>query len=192
MAADGGTRRSWRRCWPTSASRSPSSSRSLLTGISSMLAEAIHSVADAGNQVLLLVGGKRARRARRPRSTRSATAASATSTRSSSRSCCSRVGGLFALYEAYHKFHEIHDGSPRGPSSGWWRGSRIVVLVVAIVLESFSFRTAIIETNKVRGEASFADVHPAGEGARAAGDPARGLRRADRPGLRAARCRADA
>lgn len=37
-----------------------------LTGASSMLAEAIHSVADSGNQVLLLVGGKRARRAATP------------------------------------------------------------------------------------------------------------------------------
>ena len=34
----------------------------LLTGFSSMLAESIHSVADAGNQALLLVGGKRSRR----------------------------------------------------------------------------------------------------------------------------------
>ena len=35
----------------------------LLTGASSMLAEAIHSLADSGNQVLLLVGGQRSRRA---------------------------------------------------------------------------------------------------------------------------------
>ena len=34
-----------------------------LTGASSILAEAIHSVADAGNQVLLLVGGRRSQRA---------------------------------------------------------------------------------------------------------------------------------
>ena len=38
----------------------------VLTGASSMLAEAIHSVADSGNQVLLLVGGKRAARAATP------------------------------------------------------------------------------------------------------------------------------
>ncbi len=34
----------------------------VLTGASSMLAEAIHSVADSGNQVLLLVGGRRSQR----------------------------------------------------------------------------------------------------------------------------------
>ena len=37
-----------------------------LTGASSMLAEAIHSVADSGNQVLLLVGGKRAKKGLTP------------------------------------------------------------------------------------------------------------------------------
>ena len=49
------------------------------TGSGAMLAEAIHSVADTGNQLLLLVGMRRARRARPP-ITRSATSASPTST----------------------------------------------------------------------------------------------------------------
>ena len=38
----------------------------ILTFSSSMLAEAIHSLADSGNQILLLVGGKRAKRAASP------------------------------------------------------------------------------------------------------------------------------
>ena len=54
--------RSSPRSWPISASRSRSSSRSSITGSASMLAEAIHSVADTGNQGLLFLGGKRSRK----------------------------------------------------------------------------------------------------------------------------------
>ena len=54
-------------------------------------------------------------------------------------------------------------------------------------MESLSFRTAIIETNKVRGDASIVAVHPARQAARAAGDPAGGLRRTARSAVRAAR-----
>jgi cation diffusion facilitator family transporter len=125
-----------------------------LTGFSSMLAEAIHSVADSGNQVLLLFGGKRSRREATPehpfgfgreRYVYSFIVAIVLFS----------VGGLFALYEAYHKFHEIHSGHAETVDD-WRRFVPIVVLLVAIVLESLSLRTAIRETNKVRGRASFA------------------------------------
>ena len=129
----------------------------LLTGVSSMLAEAIHSVADAGNQGLLLLGGKRSRREAteehpfgygRERYIYSFIVAIVLFS----------VGGLFALYEAYHKYHEIHEahGHPEDSilDSRWW-WVPLVVLGIAIVLESLSFRTAIIETNKVRGDASL-------------------------------------
>ena len=124
-----------------------------LTGISSMLAEAIHSVADAGNQGLLLVGGKRAQRDAteehpfgygRERYIYAFIVAIVLFS----------VGGLFALYEAYHKWHEIHDGHS-DLEAGWVRFVPLVVLGVAIVLESLSFRTAIRETNKIKGEASY-------------------------------------
>ena len=119
----------------------------LLTASSSMLAEAIHSVADSGNQVLLLIGGKRAQRAATPqhpfgfgrdRYIYAFIVSIVLFT----------VGGLFALYEAYHKFLD-----PHGIDS--WQWVPLVVLVVAIILESLSFRTAIKESNLVRGKVSW-------------------------------------
>jgi cation diffusion facilitator family transporter len=125
-----------------------------LTGFSSMLAEAIHSVADAGNQGLLLLGGKKSKKEATPnhpfgfgreRYIYSFIVAIVLFS----------VGGLFALYEAYHKWHEIHSGHAEA-AEGWKQFVAPAVLLVAIVLEGFSFRTAIIETNKIRGKASFA------------------------------------
>lgn len=125
-----------------------------LTGASSMLAEAIHSVADSGNQALLLIGGKRAQRAATPEHPfgfgrdRYLYAFVVSIVLFS-------VGGLFALYEAYHKWHEIHLGHPDGllESSWWW--VPLVVLGLAIVAEGFSFRTAIRESSKTKGRQSW-------------------------------------
>ena len=124
-----------------------------MTGFSSMLAEGIHSVADSGNQGLLLLGGKKARKGPteehpfgygRERYIYSFIVAIVLFS----------VGGLFALYEAYHKYEEIHAGHAETVAD-WRRLVPVVVLVVAIVLESLSFRTAIIETSKIKGNASF-------------------------------------
>jgi cation diffusion facilitator family transporter len=124
-----------------------------LTGYSSMLAEAIHSVADSGNQGLLLLGGKKAGKEAteehpfgygRERYVYSFIVAIVLFS----------VGGLFALYEAYHKFHEVHAGHS-DIGDDWKRFVPVVVLAVAIVLESLSFRTAILETNKIKGNASY-------------------------------------
>jgi cation diffusion facilitator family transporter len=125
-----------------------------LTGASSMLAEAIHSVADSGNQVLLLVGGKRSRRDATPehpfgfgreRYVFGFIVAVVLFS----------VGGLFALYEAYHKWHEIELGHPDGLLDGRWWWVPLVVLGAAIVAESLSFRTAVRESNKTRGRQSW-------------------------------------
>jgi cation diffusion facilitator family transporter len=126
-----------------------------LTGYSSMLAEAIHSVADSGNQGLLLLGGKRSRREAteehpfgygRERYVYSFIVAIVLFS----------VGGLFALYEAYHKFHEVHAGHS-DIGDDWKRFVPVAVLAVAIVLEGMSFRTAIRETDKTRGRASYVE-----------------------------------
>ncbi|MCP1413351.1 cation diffusion facilitator family transporter [Paenarthrobacter sp. A20] len=119
-----------------------------LTASSSMLAEAIHSVADSGNQILLLVGGKRAKRAASPEHPfgygreRYIYAFIVSIVLFS-------VGGLFALYEAWEKFQHPHGIE----GAFWW--VPLAVLVGAIIAESFSFRTAIIESNHVRGQQSW-------------------------------------
>jgi cation diffusion facilitator family transporter len=128
-----------------------------LTGSSSMLAESIHSVADSGNQALLLLGGKRAQRKATPEHPfgygreRYIYAFIVSIVLFS-------VGGLFALYEAWHKWHEVqHHPGDLGQLDGRWWWVPLVVLGVAIVMEGFSFRTAIREANKVRGESSWVE-----------------------------------
>ncbi len=153
MAADGGTKAVIAALLANSGIAILKFLAFLLTGFSSMLAESIHSVADAGNQGLLLLGGKKAKRAATPehpfgygreRYIYSFIVAIVLFS----------VGGLFALYEAYHKYHEIAEGHT---SEGAWEWVPIVVLVGAIIMESFSFRTAIVESNKVRGKASWVE-----------------------------------
>lgn len=125
-----------------------------LTGAASMLAEAIHSVADAGNQALLLVGSKRSQREATPEHPfgfgreRYIYAFIVSIVLFS-------LGGLFALYEAYHKWHEVHDGRGGGLLDSNYAWVPLVVLGVAIVLEGLSFRTAIVESNKTRGRTGW-------------------------------------
>ena len=115
----------------------------VFSGSSSMLAESVHSVADAGNQLLLLLGGRKSRRA-----------ADAKHPFGYGREryvfafvvsiILFSVGGMFSLYEGIDKISHPH------PLEVPWLP--IVVLVIAIVLESFSLRTAVIESNLVRGD----------------------------------------
>src|SRR3954452_10374949 len=126
----------------------------LLTGASSMLAEAIHSVADSGNQVLLLVGGKKAKRAATPEHPfgfgreRYIFAFLVSIVLFS-------IGGVFALYEAYHKYEEIQAGHGNELLDSRWWWVPLAVLGAAIIAESLSFRTAIHEANKLRGKQSL-------------------------------------
>jgi cation diffusion facilitator family transporter len=120
----------------------------LLTGSSAMLAESIHSLADSGNQLLLLVGARRARReadARHPfgYGRERYFYAFVVSI------VLFAVGGLFAVYEGMHKIQH-----PEPIES--WQWVPIVVLVIAIGLEAYSFRTAMHETGKIRGDLSWA------------------------------------
>ena len=118
----------------------------LLTGATSMLAEAVHSVADSGNQGLLLLGGKRSRRLATPehpfgfgrdRYVYGFLVALVLFS----------VGGLFALYEGVEKvLHPHHLDSPI---------IAVVVLLIAIGLEGWSFRTAVHEAAATKGDASW-------------------------------------
>ena len=116
------------------------------TGSSSMLSEAIHSVADSGNQVLLLIGNKRARQpadAQHPfgygrrRYVYGFIVAIV----------LFLVGGMFSLYEGIHKWQNPE------PLNDWCIA--VVVLLIAIGLEGYSFRTAFREANKSRGNRSL-------------------------------------
>jgi cation diffusion facilitator family transporter len=120
----------------------------LLTRSSSMLAESIHSLADSGNQLLLLIGGRRASRDATPEHPfgygrqRYVYAFIVSIVLFS-------VGGLFALYEGWHKWLNPE------PIEGRWWWVPLLILVVAIGLESYSFRTAITEANHTRGSQTW-------------------------------------
>jgi cation diffusion facilitator family transporter len=116
------------------------------SGSASMLAEGVHSLADSINQLLLLVGGRRSRRA-----------ATAEHPFGYGRSryvyafivaiILFSVGGVFSLYEGVDKIGHPH------PLENVWLPA--LVLVIAIVLESFSLRTAVHEANPLRNGQSW-------------------------------------
>ncbi|WP_374982929.1 cation diffusion facilitator family transporter [Streptomyces fradiae] len=120
----------------------------LFSGSSSMLAESVHSLADSGNQGLLLLGGKKAQREATPQHPfgygreRYIYAFLVSIVLFS-------VGGMFALYEGYLKINDPHE-----IEAWYWP---VGVLVFAIIAETFSFRTAIKESNEVRGKRSWKD-----------------------------------
>jgi cation diffusion facilitator family transporter len=121
----------------------------LLTRSSSMLAESIHSVADSGNQLLLLVGGRRASREAteehpfgygRQRYVYAFIVSIVLFS----------VGGLFALYEGWHKWRHPEPIEE-------WAWVPVAVLMVSIALEGYSFRTAIGESDHVRGKRTWVE-----------------------------------
>lgn len=113
----------------------------LITGSGSMLAESIHSAADCGNQGLLLLGGKRSRKAPtadhpfgygRERYFWAFVVAI----------ILFSLGGMFATYEGIEKIRHPHEIESVAVA--------IAILAVAIVLETFSLRTAVVEARKVK------------------------------------------
>ena len=113
----------------------------LISGASSMLAEAVHSLADSGNQVLLLIGGKKSRKA-----------ATAEHPFGFGREryvyafmvsiILFSVGGVFAIYEGVHKLQH-----PEAVERAWLP---ITILLISICLEGYSLRTALHESAEHR------------------------------------------
>src|SRR3954462_620173 len=118
----------------------------LITGSSSLLAEAIHSVADSSNQGLLFLGGRQARRAPtqlhqfgygRVRYFWAFVVAVVLFV----------LGGLFSVYEGYHKIHDPHEIDSPAVAIG--------ILGVAFVFEALALRTAIRHATPARGKRSW-------------------------------------
>ena len=118
----------------------------LFSGSSSMLAESVHSLADTGNQGLLLLGGRKSRKAAdeahpfgygRERFVFAFVVSI----------ILFSVGGVFSVWEGIQKLVTPH------PLENPW--VPVIVLVLSIVLESFSFRTAIRESRHSRGKQSL-------------------------------------
>ena len=113
------------------------------SGSSAMLAEGVHSVADTGNQFLLLIGGKRSRKA-----------ADARHPFGYGRErylyafivgiVLFMLGGVFSVFEGVKKF--------QNPEQLAWWWLPLVVLAVAMVLESVSLRVAMRESKQVKDE----------------------------------------
>ena len=117
-----------------------------VSGSASMLAEGVHSLADSGNQLLLILGGRRAKKQAdsehpfgygRERYVYAFVVSI----------ILFSVGGVFSIYEGIDKLSDPHE-----LTDAWLP---ILVLVIAIVLESFSLRTAVKESNPLRGRQSW-------------------------------------
>ena len=113
----------------------------LFTGSAGLAAEAVHSFADTGNQGLLMLGAKRSVKARdeehpfgheRERYFWAFIVALVLFS----------MGGLFALYEGIHKLRDPHETNNMGIAIG--------ILIVAILLEGYSLRTAVKEVKHVK------------------------------------------
>jgi cation diffusion facilitator family transporter len=117
-----------------------------ITGSGAMMAEAVHSLADCGNQGLLLLG---MRQAKRP--------ASSEYPLGWGRALyfwsflvailLFSVGGMFSVYEGVHKL--------TNPEPLKWPWLALGVLVFGIVAESISMRGCLVEVNKARGSRSL-------------------------------------
>jgi cation diffusion facilitator family transporter len=116
------------------------------SGSSAMVAETVHSLADCGNQVLLLLGLRQSKRPPSPDYPLGYGKAIYFWSFLVAVMLFS-VGGMFSLYEGFHKL------THPGPLKQWWLAAG--VLIFSIIAESISMRACLVEVNKARGGRSF-------------------------------------
>jgi len=116
------------------------------TGSSAMLAETVHSIADCGNQMLLLLGMKQAKRPASPDYPLGHGKVIYFWSFLVALMLFS-VGGMFSLYEGIHKL-QSHE-----PLKQWWWA--VGVLVFGIIAEGVSMRACMQEVNKARAGRSL-------------------------------------
>ena len=117
-----------------------------MTNSSAMIAETVHSLADCGNQLLLLLGLRQAKKPPTPDYPLGYGKAIYFWSFLVALMLFS-VGGMFSLYEGIHKLH-----NPEHLEQWWWA---VGVLIFGIIAESVSMRACMQEVNKARGDRSL-------------------------------------
>jgi cation diffusion facilitator family transporter len=118
-----------------------------VTGSSSMLAESIHSFADTTNQVLLIVGNKRAQKKATPQHP-FGYARERYFWAFVVAMVLFALGSAFSIFEGISKIRHPHELE----SLQWAIG----ILILGLFLEGFSLRTAVVEARKVKGDIGWA------------------------------------
>jgi len=116
------------------------------TGSGSLLAEAVHSFADCGNQVLLLVGMKRAEKQATHKHPMGFGRESYIWSMMVAFTLFS-VGGVFSVYEGWLRYANPHEVDNAGVA--------VVILLIAVGLEYFSLKRALAAMAQEQGERSL-------------------------------------
>jgi cation diffusion facilitator family transporter len=116
------------------------------TGSGSLLAEAIHSFADCGNQILLLIGMKRSQKEANRKHPMGYSRESYIWSMMVAIILFS-VGGLFAVYEGVVRYLEPHTVENAKVA--------LIVLVIAVVMESISLKGAFDAMKEEKGDRSL-------------------------------------
>jgi cation diffusion facilitator family transporter len=113
------------------------------TGSGSLLAEAIHSLADSGNQILLLIGMRRSKKQATERHPMGYEREAYIWSMMVAITLFS-VGGVFSVYEGWLRYKDPHEVENAGVA--------FLILLIAVGLESFSLKGALAALKEEKGE----------------------------------------